>query len=860
MRHLLLALVLMLPAALAAQESGESAAPAEPEATDADAAAAPEPTSAEPERPEGAAEAAPEAPSAADLATVPVPQPVEPVPAVTDGESTQLDELIVTAQKVKQPLRKVPLSVTALNGDFIQQTGAADLADVSLYVPNCRVDADDPGSPQVFIRGFGTNAFNPSFEASVALVQDELFLGRPGYFTEAMFDIDRVEVLRGPQGTLFGKNSVAGVFNVTSRSVDSDFALDARLFGGEDGEQRYEGGIGGMLTDWLGGRVAAMHRQQDGELFNQFQNRMEDSLEQTAGRVKAVLYPGGGLKAELTAVEAELDAPFWPFQLMRLDDDTRAYLEGFDAAIEDDPRNFVTSFNTPGYMQKGSETVGLKTEWDLDEFGPLHAFVPVLVLGTSTYYVDQLNEIDVSPADIADFDNHEDHSQDSAELRFSGSFDSLLGLGTGLDFVVGAFAYESDYTLLVHVNAGDDIGSYLQTNDFAQLAGAGGGLGQPTVPVPLSTDGDYYQFDFAQDVESTAFFGQLTWHLTEQWALTPGIRYNKEDKRADSAGIGHCPGKDAGNPLQPCFMQQLLEAMDYSFRDLRKSETDVSPKVALQWFAPHGINYYVSYARGYKSGGFNSISFGQVCEDDDNDANTPPACRTIRPEELEYEPENARTLEGGFKARSEGGRFSLNATYYTTEFDNLQVLAFNGFLFDVTNAGKAESQGWEADFQWLTPFEPLKIVGSVGMLEAYYTEYPGAPAPVHQDGSGLGTSQDLAGKTIAFAPEQTATLTPTLTLLFGDYVAALAADVLYQGGQFTDTDLDPNTYQPASTKYAARLSFAHASGRWNVALGGTNLTDERTLNQVTDAPFFPGTYFAQQAPGRALFGTLTVSF
>jgi len=827
MRVLLLVVGLSLPAALPAQEGEEP-------------------------RPEASGEAPPQAPSAEDLDIIPLAEPALETPS----EPAQFEEIVVTAQKVKQPLRRVPLSVTALGGDFIADTGAADLADVSLYVPNCRVDADDPGSPQVFIRGFGTNAFNPSFEASVALVQDELYFGRPGYFTEAMFDIDRVEVLRGPQGTLFGKNSVAGVFNVTSRSVDSDFALDARLFGGEFGEKRYEGGIGGMVTDWAGGRIAGMHREQDGELYNQFLNRPEESLEQTAGRVKAILYPGLGIKSELTAVAADLEAPFWPFQLMKLDTDTRDYLDGFDPAIEDDPKNFITSFNTPGFIQKGSDTIGLKTEWEAGDLGPLHAFTPVLVLGTSTYYVDQLNEIDVSPADIADFDNHEDHEQNSAELRFSGQLDSLFGLGTGLEFVMGGYFYESDYTLLVHVNAGDDLGSYMQTNDFAQLAGtpgAPGGLGTPLVPAPVPTDDDYYQFDFAQAVESQAFFGQVTWHLTDHWAVTPGLRYNRETKRADSAGLGHCQARDtSGDTSTPCFMQELLEADNYDHRDLRKKETDLSPKVALQYFGG-AINYYASYARGYKSGGFNSIAFGRVCDN----PNDPTDCRTITREELEYEPENATTVEVGAKARTEAGRFALNVTYYRTDFDNLQVLAFNGFLFDVTNAGKAHSNGWEADFQWQTPFEPLRIMGSVGLLDARYDEYPGAPAPIAQ---GIGASQDLAGKRIAFAPERTATLTPTLTWLLGDYVATLAADALYQGGQFTDTDLDPNTYQPSYLKYAARLIVAHGSGGWTASLGGTNLTDERVLNQVVDAPFFPGTYFAQQAGGRQLFATLTLKF
>jgi iron complex outermembrane recepter protein len=834
MRHLALLLAFTLPLALSAQEDE---APADPAAA----------------RPEGVAEPAPQSPTAQELDVISLPEPPAEAPP---SAGTQLDDIVVTAQKVKQPLRKVPLSVTALNGDFIGQTGAADLADVSLYVPNARVDADDPGSPQVFIRGFGTNAFNPSFEASVALVQDELFLGRPGYFTEAMFDIDRVEVLRGPQGTLFGKNSVAGVFNVTTRGVDNALAVDARVFGAEHGEKRYEAAGGGMLADWFGGRLSGMHREQDGELYNQFLGRTEDSLEQTAGRVKLLVEPMIGVRSELTAVAADLEAPFWPFQIMQLDADTRAYLDDFDPDIEDDPKNFRTSFNTPGFIRKGSDTVGLKTEWDAGDVGPLRGFTPVLVLGGSTYYVDQLNEIDVSPADIADFDNHEDHEQTSAELRFAGGFDSLFGFGTGVDFVVGGFYYESNYGLLVHVNAGEDLGSYMTTNDFQQLAsdGEAGGLGLPTVPAPVPSDNDYYQFDFEQDVESTALFGQMTLHLTEQWAVTPGLRYNRESKRADSAGHGHCQARDnTGDPATPCFMQELLEANDYEHLDLRRDETDVSPKLALQYFG--GVaNYYVSYARGYKSGGFNSISFGRVCETPGD----PTSCRNVTREELEYEPENARTIEAGIKARTEGGRLLVNLTYYRTRFDNLQVLAFNGFLFDVTNAGKAHSKGWEADFQWLTPLDALRIQGSLGLLDARYDEYPGAPAPIDQ---GIGSTQDLAGKRIAFAPDRTATLTPTLTFnVGGSYVATFAADALYQGGQYTDTDLDPNTYQPATTKYAARLGFGHLEGRWGVTLGGTNLTDERTLNQVTDAPFFPGTYFAQQAQGRALFAAITAAF
>lgn len=760
-----------------------------------------------------------------------------------EEEPRQLEEVVVTAQKTPQSLQRVPVSVTAIGGEFIQETGSADLADVSLYVPNVRVDADDPGSPQVFIRGFGTNAFNPSFESSVGLVQDEIYFGRPGYFTEALFDIDRVEVLRGPQGTLFGKNTIAGVFNVISKGPENEFAADGRVFYGEHNERRIEGGAGGMFNDLIGARVGALYRTQDGELYNQFLERSEEELTQQALRLKVRLYADAGLDSELTAVTSQTIAPFWPFQLFQLDDDTRSYLESFDPNIEDDPYNFITSYDTHGFIEKGSDTVSLKTQWVLDQVLGLQEFTPVLVLGGSRFYIDQLNELDVSPADIARLDNHEDHRQFSAELRFTGSADSLFGLGTGVEFVAGAFYFSSGYTLLARVLAGQDLGSYVLTQDFCQLATTGaepcavlGAAGLPGVPVlgavtsPLLTTDDFYQFDYTQRIASMAAFGQIAWSLNERWAITPALRVNQESKRVTSKGESHCRQKPG-----PCVMEQLLMASDYEQRDLRRDEFDVSPKIALQYFTEGDVSYYASYARGYKSGGFNSISFSG--------------------EDLEYQAEKAQTVEVGFKGKFFDRTLGINATIYATRFENLQVLAFNGLFFDVSNAATAVSRGMEADFIWLTPYAPLRFAGSLGLLDARYLTYKDAPAPISQ---GVNQNQDLSDQRIAFAPSGTGTLTPALSYSFGELLTTFAADVIYQGDQFTDTDLDPNTYVPSYVKYNARVMVSNVTNTWALSIGGSNLTDERVLNQVTDATFFPGSYFAQQASGRQLFATLSL--
>ena len=809
---------------------------------------------------EAAAAPANNANASPPLATLAVQElPAAPPPPATEADKspqpTQLGEVVVTAQKTKQSSRKVPVSLTALSGDFIKQTGAASLADVALYVPNARVDAHDLGSPQVFIRGFGTNAFNPAFESSVAFVQDELFFGRPGYFTESMYDVDRVEVLRGPQGTLFGKNTIAGVFNVVTKGPQGPPTADVSYFRGEHNEQRVEGGAGGMLSDSFGLRVGFLYRDLGGETYNQFLNRREDAANQRAMRGKFLWLPLEHVSTELMAATSRTSAPFWPYQLFKLKDSTRRYLQGFDPNVEDNPKDFRLSFDTPGWIQKGSDTASLKTEWDMGALAGFSSLNSTLILGGSGFFIDQLNELDISPADIARLDSHERHNQQSAELRFNGKADKLFGFGEGLEFVGGFFHYQSSYNLLARVLAGKDFGSYLLTDDAAQLATAGtpaavsgstGALGLPGIAAlrnltaPLLTDGDYYQFDYSQRDVADAVFAQATIKLTKKLALVPGLRLGIEDKKVDVMGHGYCPSKNAaGNvgtpPASPCVIQTLLKADDYVADGLTRREYDFSPKLALQYFADHGVNYYASFAKASKGGGFNALA--------------------LNTGHLQFQGEKATTYELGAKGRFFHRTLNTNLGIYRTEFSNLQVLAFNGVAFDVGNA-QAVSSGIEGDFQWLTPYRPLKFIGSFGVLDAHYTSYLNGPAPVSQ---GIGSLQDLSGRRVAFAPRGTGTFTPVLSYGLTDNVQiAFSGDAIYQGNQYTDTDLDPNVYTPSYVKYNARIIVSEISDRWSISIGASNLTDKRVLNQVIDTIFFPGTYQAQQASGRQIFAQLGV--
>jgi len=781
--------------------------------------------------------------------TIPLPEPVKSPAAKQPPRS--IEEIVVTAQKTEQSLSDVPVSVTALQGEFIQDNAVGDLTEASTYVPNVRVESTSPTSPQVFIRGFGTNTFNPSFEPSVGLVQDDVFFARGSYFTQSMFDLERIEVLRGPQGTLFGKNTIAGVFNIVTRSApESGTEANISYRRNDLQDDRIEGGIGASLTDSLGVRLSVLEDHRHGRLYNTLIDRYEDKSDQSAQRLRFDYAGDSGLDFALIAQRSETKVNFWPRQLLNLDEDTENYLATFDPEIEDDPTDFQTSFDIPGYMNVDSWTVSGSGSKDFGAVLGLDGLESTVVIAGSHMDVTQFQDLDTSPADLIRlFGDKEDYAQHSVEWRFTGRGGAPWGWGQGTEFVAGLYALQADYHIITGIEAGEDLASYALTNSGLQLisggaiagipfAGAGtatGLLGPLLGPLTGTVVGeDRYTFNFRQRTRTYAAFGQLTWDLTQRWSVTPGLRFNVEDKAIDSRGTSSCRTKPV---TQQCLVQLIVGASDYDESGIQRDESNLSPKVSVMYRHDDDLSVFATWARGYKSGGANAISF--------------------EGEELEYGPENATSVELGVKSHWLDRTLSVNATAYRMDFDDLQVLAFNGFFFDVTNAGSAYSTGVELDSLWLAPYRPLTINASVGWLEARYKSYSGAPAPVAE---GLGETQDLSGRTLAFAPRWSASLTPTLDYMLGGLSLKLGVNVRHQGDQYTDTDLDQNTFVAAHTIYSAHVRLAAASERWNISAGVKNLTDERVLNQALDTALFPGVYLANQQPGRTFYGSLSVQW
>lgn len=759
-------------------------------------------------------------------------------------ERRVLEEVIVSAQKVEQSSQDVPISLTAVSGEFMKEVGAVNLQELAPYMPNVRFSSDtDPALAQVNIRGLGSNPLNAAFESSVGFVQDEVFYNRPSYFSEAMFDIARIEVLRGPQGTLFGKNTIAGVFNVSTVDPTEEFSGKIQIQQ-NDAEERYlEAAVSGSINEKLALRLSAMDRDKAGDLYNQFQDRYDDEHEQNAQRLKVFFDPSDTVHMELNGYQSETHANYWSLQINKLDDDTRTFLENYDPNIEDDPYDFRTSYNVPGYIAKESDGISLLTQWQLGDVAGMSDGALTLIVADSMLYIDSEVDLDASPADLAHLAVTSDYNQQSMELRFTASSESLFGFGEGVNLVAGIYGLQSEFEQQTWITAGDDLVSYLATDDALQLisgntnGGSGGllstlnlaGLGLISNIGSAVIGEDRYLLDYYLDVEAFAVFAQFSWYITDKWVLTPGLRYGRETKTADASGMASC--RTAG--LGPCIMERALGAENYDKQGLQRKESDVSPKLSLQYYLNEDTNLFLSYARGYKSGGFNASSFGG--------------------EDLNFEPENATTIEAGLKGSFLENTLRLNVAVYQTHFENLQVLAFNGAFFDVENAATAISDGLEMDFIWMTPLPYLRLAGSLGLLDARYDSYPSAPAPISQ---GVDAEQDLSGRRISQAPKETASFTPTLEFPVFGLAMSASVDVLYQGDQYTDGDLDKHTFVPAYTTYSARISLASPDHGWALSVGGSNLTNEEVLSQVVDTVFFPGTYNSRQKAGKKIFASL----
>ncbi|NKF21824.1 TonB-dependent receptor [Solimonas marina] len=763
---------------------------------------------------------------------------------------TVLPEIIVTAQKLSQNLEQVPVSVGTIDGALMQQSGATGFPDLQGYLGNVTL-ALSPTGGDFFIRGFGTLSTNAGFEPSVATVVDGIYYGRSNFLSVFFNDDQRMEVLRGPQGTLFGKNSTAGVFNLVTRAPDANTGMGGELLLGSD-QRAVRPVFNIALGEHWAARIAGNFSRDDGLLHNTDLDRPEVDTSQNTirGRLR---YTQGPAQIDLGAFYSQQWLNANNFQLIKVTAPTEALMRDYDPQFEAN-LDFKNSANVPSRGETHFAGANATVDYTLDGLAGIDQWKLTSVTGWAKQTLESRDiDGDFSPVPVVrdTLIKPAPYKQFSQEVRVGGHDDSILDFGHGIDFVIGAYYFDSTFVsndqyqledlgaalaFLTAAEAGNPDGNPVLRLGGVPLAQTAYGLGQlvdllqPLIDPAIGSE-QVARVSLDQETSTAALFGQMEYFVFEDWSVILGGRVGHEHKK------GHFTSSHEG-----VFIPLVAGQEDFD-STINRSENEFSPKAGLKWQPRPNANVYLTWTRGYKSGGFNALP--------------------LNPDHLEFEPERATSLELGAKARLLQGSLRVSAALFDMRFSNLQVSTFEagnggGAAPVFLNAASARSRGGELEINWLAPLRGLAFYGSAGYADAYYTHYPDAPAcavPSECPNTNSdGTTQDLSGRTLSNAPRWTAAAVPSFTTLVpGGALATFAVDVLYRSGRYVDVDLAPEKYQPATTELNARVVLGSRQGNWMLSLAARNLTQEKIVDQVLDEPLAPGNYAASRSDRGRVF-------
>ncbi len=798
---------------------------------------------------------------------------------------TTVDDIIVTAQKREQNLQDVPIVVTTLSQEILEDTGVRDIKDLQILTPGMTVTSTTTeASTTARIRGVGTVGDNPGLESSVGVVIDGVYRSRNGVGFGDLGELQRIEVLKGPQGTLFGKNTSAGVINIITEAPSFTPGFNAELTVGNYGQMGASGSVTGPLSDTLAFRLYAARRVRNGFYdvdTGDGPRTLTDDANQDFGTVRGQLLwlPNDNTSVRVIADYSKRDeyccvgvqvrtGPTYPFiDAMSNGTGQRPPAPGYGFL----PFSRTAFANRDTGQEIEDKGVSIEANIDLPNFGGA-----TLTSVTSWRDWSTVNgmDIDYTGADIAYRleDGEFGYSVDNLtqEIRLAGSTDAF-------DWLVGFFAtrenvnrddtfyFGADYNpvLALQISAALNganpaipispaiIGCFTRPGTTSpQIQGclATGGasanpLLQPTGPVLVA--GQSLDDRYEQESTSLALFTNNTWHVTDRFDLTLGLRYTMDEKSltglqtnvganqnvcASALGNQAAIAGAIGAANAPLILGRLCLPWSnpfYNNRALDESVDDgeLSGTIKAAYRLSDEVLVYGSFARGYKSFGYN--------QDRVQNGVTPNAS-------LFFPSETVDSYELGVKTTLFDRSVLLNATYFDQTFHDFQLNTFLGTAFVVESIPELVSRGIDADFLWFTPMEGLSFQGGVTWTDAEYGEFTAADLFTPGNFPGLSL---LPGSRPSFAPEWSATGSINFDRSVGDGLrAGFSLAAKYSSDYNTGSDLLPYKAQDAFTILNGRISVGSEDERWTADFWVQNLTDEEYV-QVAYNGFLQGSGF-----------------
>lgn len=733
----------------------------------------------------------------------------------TAGADDEGQDIVVTARHQSERAQDVPIALSVLSGASLERTGGYTLPDIQAQTPSLTAYNSNPRNSAVGIRGIGVSSASDGLDTSVGVYIDDVYLGRPGMALADLIDVDRVEVLRGPQGTLFGRNNSAGVLNITTRKPEFDFAATAEVSGGNYGYNQERISITGPLVDGLlAFRVTGFNTRRDGVLDNIQTGIGANSVGRSGVRLQLLATPTSNLTLRLIGDYSQEDDTccvsatklVLPASLSATTGRTLQALAALGYVPT--PSLDYTRNNAPQNMLTDQRGVSLKADWAL-------GFATLTSISAWRYWhFHPLQDSDGTPLDVIQVNVAQTKdNQFSQELRLA----SNPGRFT---WQVGGYYFRQllkDHFILNQF--GYDASAFYTT--YAQLA-------NPNAAAVNIKPGSQYLDDVRTTVDSIAAFGQANYNLTNRLTITAGIRYTHDRRygKSDTSTVG-TPNAATSIPFH---------------YDVAVGDDNVSYLVSGSWRFATDKLLYASYSTGYKGSGLNLNSAVS--------AGTP----------LVLAPEKVRNWEAGLKSQFLDRRATLNLSLFWTELSGLQanIVPSNGNRSYLANVGDVRSRGVEAEGS-IQATRNLTLGANGSFNDAIYTSYPNAPCPV-----GVTGICNLTGRPLFQAPKWVANATIDYhPRLAGKVQPYALAQFSYRSSTYGTADDGPYSRIDPYSLFNFRLGASLAGGRYDVSLWINNAFDKKYFQNLSTSAIVGASPFAfagQLGTPRTVGATLRATF
>ncbi|MDH3619622.1 MAG: TonB-dependent receptor [Gammaproteobacteria bacterium] len=802
---------------------------------------------------------------------------------------SSIEEITVTARKRDESLQEVPIAITAFTESTIERAGVERPADFISMMPNVTiVDTANVGDTQVSIRGIVSTR---DAESTFAYVVDGVLSTNPNSFNEELVDVQQIEVLKGPQGALYGRNAVSGAVLVTTREPGDEYEGSLQIGYSDPVSAKAAFRFAGGLTDNLRASISGSYRSSDGQYRNLIDGKRGtvDYHDDLTARVRAIWEPSDNLRIDTRLGFSEVEGGAINFNA-GFAIPTFAAVFGapnFDQDVNEVP--FRYAFNVPGENEQQTMDFALKADWAMGEidmtavlsYSDLEEYL--LSDGTSaTFYGYELTP--TCQNDRVTLNNFPAGLGGADRTDLFGEFFNPFGVfPPGIDFqgVYGPYTPTSCDGYQYQERNQSDVGFELRLTspqgqalrwiagiyaaeidrEVVVAYGADQGLGFLRQPYIDPTGPNPTDLLFWDDFETSviAAFGEIAYDISDAFEVSLALRWDQEDRKvknkvpnvsASGLNINTLdPVTFQPGPINPGFV-----ANPGGIPDRSRKFDQLQPKLTARWAASDNVNAYASYGIGFRSGGFNSLGSSDLLNFWFNAGNGGPGEAVDAQLVIndEYDKEVSTSVEVGVKTEWMGSRLRVNAAVFNTEVEDNQFFEFFagpfGILRVVTTIDELSIQGFEADFNFQATDE-FSFFGGIGLLDSEIEENVNRPLSV--------------GNPVPQAPEETYNLGMQFDVPVNNDVGMFVrVDYQYVGEMWFHTlqgEQTPNIWQAfffpgITTDFSKsqrdaydtvnlRLGFEAES--WSVTAWGRNITDEQYLEEVIPAPEFGGSFLHQ---------------